>query len=43
MVEEITVDSSVLVSAFVKSDKSRPKARQVMKRIFSGEYRATYR
>jgi len=40
MVEEITIDSSVLVSAFVKSDEFRPKARQVMKRIFSGEYRA---
>jgi len=41
MVKEITIDSSVLVSAFVKGDKFRSEARQVMKRIFSGEYRAT--
>jgi len=41
MVEEIAIDSSVLVSAFVKGDKFRPKALQLMKRLFSGEYRAT--
>jgi len=41
MVKEITIDSSVLVSAFVRDDRFRPEARQVMERIFSGEYRAT--
>jgi len=41
MVEEITIDSSVLVSAFVKGDKFRAKALQLMRRLFSGEYRAT--
>lgn len=41
MVKEVTVDSSVLVSAFVKGDKFRSEARQVMERIFLGKYRAT--
>jgi len=41
MVEEVTIDSSVLVSAFVKDDKFRPEAREAMKKMFSGEYRAT--
>ena len=40
MVKEVTLDSSVLVSAFVKDDKSRPIARQVIEKIFHGEYRA---
>lgn len=41
MVKEVTVDSSVLVSAFVKDDKFRPVARKVMEKIFHGAYRAT--
>ena len=39
MVEEVTLDSSVLVSAFVKGDEFRPKARRIMESVFSGEYR----
>ena len=39
MVEEVTLDSSVLVSAFVKGDEFRPKARRIMESVFSGECR----
>ena len=39
MVEEVTLDSSVLVSAFVKGDEFRPKARRIMESVFSGERR----
>jgi len=39
MVKEVTLDSSVLVSAFVKGDKFRPKARRIIEKVFSGEYR----
>lgn len=41
MAEEVILDSSILVSAFVKGDKFRSVARLVMKKIFLGEYRAT--
>jgi predicted nucleic acid-binding protein len=41
MVEEVILDSSILVSAFVKGDKFRPVARLVMEKIFLGEYHAT--
>ena len=41
MVEEVTLDSSVLVSALVKGDPFRAAARLVMERIFSGRYHAT--
>ena len=40
MVEEVTVDSSVLVSALVKGDVFRPVARRVMEKIFQGHYHA---
>jgi len=36
MVEEVTLDSSVLVSAFVEDDEFRSVARKVMERIFRG-------
>jgi len=35
----VTLDSSVLVSAFVKGDKFRSKARRIMEKVFSGECR----
>jgi len=41
MVKEVTLDSSVLVSAFVEDDEFRSVARKVMERIFQGEYRST--
>ncbi|MFQ6076322.1 MAG: type II toxin-antitoxin system VapC family toxin [Candidatus Bathyarchaeia archaeon] len=41
MVEEVTLDSSVLVSALVKGEKLRPKARRVMEKIFKGQYHVT--
>ena len=41
MVEEIALDSSVLVSALIKGDQHRPQARKIMEKIFSGEYSAT--
>ena len=34
MVEEVTLDSSVLVSALVKGDEFRPTARRIMEKIF---------
>ena len=40
MVEEVTLDSSVLVSALVMGDEFRPIARRVMEKVFLGEYRA---
>lgn len=40
MVEEVTLDSSVLVSAFVKGDEFRPIARRILEKIFSGKYHA---
>lgn len=39
MVKEVTLDSSVLVSAFVRGDEFRPKARRIMEKMFSGQYR----
>jgi len=39
MVKEVTLDSSVLVSAFVKGDKFRSKARRIIEKVFSGEFR----
>ena len=36
MVKEVTLVSSVLVSAFVEDDKFRSVARKVMERIFRG-------
>jgi len=39
MVKEVTLDSSVLVSAFVEGDKFRLKARRIMEKMFSGQYR----
>jgi len=41
MAKEVTLDSSVLVSAFVMGDEFRPIARRIMEKIFSGQYRAT--
>jgi len=41
MSEEVTLDSSVLVSALVKGDEFRPVARRIMERIFSGQYHST--
>lgn len=41
MVKEVTLDSSVLISALVKGDEFRPVARQIMKRMFSGQYHST--
>jgi len=38
MVKEVTLDSSVLVSAFVKGDEFRPEARRIMEKMFSGQY-----
>lgn len=35
----MTLDSSVLVSAFVKGDEFRSKARRIMEKVFSGEFR----
>ena len=39
--EEVTLDSSVLVSALVKGEKFRPIARRIMERLFSGQYHST--
>jgi len=39
MVKEVTLDSSVLVSAFVKGDEFRAKARRIIEKVFSGEFR----
>lgn len=39
MAKEVTLDSSVLVSVFVKGDKFRPVALRIMERVFLGEYR----
>jgi len=39
MVEEVILDSSVLVSALVKGDEFRPIALRIMQKIFSGQYR----
>jgi len=41
MSEEVALDSSVLVSAFVKEDEFRPIARRIMEKIFSGQYHST--
>jgi len=41
MVEEVTLDSSVLVSALVKEDVLRSIARRIMEKIFQGQYRVT--
>jgi len=41
MAKEVTLDSSVLVSAFVKGDKLRPMALRVMEKVFLGEYHVT--
>jgi len=41
MGEEVTLDSSVLVSALVKEDEFRPIARRIMEKIFSGQYHST--
>jgi len=41
MTKEITLDSSVLVSALVKGDEFRPVARRIMEKIFSGQYHST--
>jgi predicted nucleic acid-binding protein len=38
MAKEVTLDSSVLVSAFVEGDGLRPAALRVMERVFRGEY-----
>lgn len=38
MAKELTLDSSVFVSAFVKDDLFRLAALQIFKKIFSGEY-----
>lgn len=35
------MDSSVLVSAFVKRDESRPEALTIIEKMFSGQYRVT--
>lgn len=36
--EEVTLDSSVIVSAFVKEDKFRSAALHVMEKVFNGKY-----
>jgi len=41
MVEEVTLDSSVLVSALVKEDVFRTIARRIMEKIFQGQDHAT--
>jgi predicted nucleic acid-binding protein len=41
MTEEVTLDSSVLVSALVKGEKLRPIARRIMEKVFSGQYHST--
>jgi len=41
MVEEATLDSSVLVSALVKEDVFRTTARRIMEKIFEGQYHVT--
>lgn len=41
MGEEVALDSSALVSAFVKEDEFRPIARRIMEKIFSGQYHST--
>lgn len=38
MVKEVSLDSSVLVSAFVKGDEFRNVALDVMEQVFRGEY-----
>jgi len=38
MAKEVTLDSSVLVSAFVKGDRFRPAALRIMEKVFRGEY-----
>ena len=38
MAKEVTLDSSVLVSAFVKEDRFRPVAFRVMEKVFLGQY-----
>lgn len=38
MAKEVTLDSSVLVSAFVKGDRFRSAALRVMEKVFRGEY-----
>ena len=38
LTEEIVLDSSVIVSAFVQGDRFRNQARRVMKKVFDGEY-----
>lgn len=40
MVEEVILDSSVLVSALVEGEEFRPIARSIMEKIFLGKYRA---
>jgi len=39
LAKEVTLDSSVFISAFVEGDKFRPKARRIIEKVFSGEYR----
>ena len=39
MVKEVTLDSSVFVSASVKGDEFRPKARRIIEKVFSGQCR----
>ncbi|MEM3022277.1 MAG: PIN domain-containing protein [Candidatus Bathyarchaeia archaeon] len=41
MRKRVTLDSSVLVSAFVGGEAFRPIALQILRRIFLGEFRAT--
>jgi len=38
MAKEVVLDSSVLVSVFVKGDRFRPAALRVMEKVFLGEY-----
>ena len=40
MAKEVTLDSSVLVSALVKGDEFRPIARRILEKIFLGQYHA---
>ncbi len=37
MAEEVTLDSSVLVSALVEHEERRPVARAIMRRVFDGD------
>lgn len=39
MVAEVTLDSSVLVSALVEHEEHRDVARGIMKRVFDGDFR----